>query len=288
MKLLKIIAWSLVLGSTVYTPVSANFITVIPFSDPLTLAETFAGPGITVCNATYEGSAMSAGKYHNSSSEAQGNNLLKSGIVLSSGMVSSLNSAGDNTDGFTSGDMSGSNDSDLDSLSGYPTFDASILEFDFIVDGNPGELVTSSFWYVFGSDEYEEFVGTFFNDVFGFFLDGVNIATIPGTDTPISINTINPELNSYLYNRNTSDELFSEIDGFTIPLYAQFSVNAGERHHLKLAIADGTDVFGDTWLLLGEDSFTNTPVNVPEPSISTFFVISLFFLLIILLRKKPV
>ena len=57
-----------------------------------------------------------------------------------------------------------------------------MLEFDFV----PADT-TVSFRYVFGSDEYNEFVDSGFNDVFGFFVDGVNCATVPETDTAVSI-----------------------------------------------------------------------------------------------------
>jgi hypothetical protein len=57
---------------------------------------------------------------------------------------------------------------------------------------------TVSFQYVFASEEYNEYVCSNFNDVFAFFLNGVsvplaqtNIATIPGTNTPVAIYILN-------------------------------------------------------------------------------------------------
>jgi hypothetical protein len=61
-------------------------------------------------------------------------------------------------------------DSDLDSLiPGFATFDATVLEFDFV----PSTSVIS-FQYVFGSEEYNEFVNSAQNNVFGFFVNGVS------------------------------------------------------------------------------------------------------------------
>ena len=54
------------------------------------------------------------------------------------------------------------------------------------------------FNYVFASEEYLEFVGAGVNDAFAFILTGVtvpypstNIALIPGTSTPVSIDDVN-------------------------------------------------------------------------------------------------
>ena len=65
---------------------------------------------------------------------------------------------------------------------GYSTYDATTLEFDFVA---PTDVI--SFQYVFASDEYNEWVNSSFNDAFGFFLDGVNIAKIPGTDINVAM-----------------------------------------------------------------------------------------------------
>src|SRR5208337_689403 len=83
-------------------------------------------------------------------------------------------------------------DTDLANLAGITlaqTYDASVLEFDFVPMGN-----TLSFTYVFGSEEEPCWVCSQYDDAFGFFLSGpginggniysrnsVNIALIPGT-----------------------------------------------------------------------------------------------------------
>ncbi|MBK9459454.1 MAG: choice-of-anchor L domain-containing protein [Sphingobacteriales bacterium] len=70
------------------------------------------------------------------------------------------------------------------------TYDAAVLEFD-IVATEP----TIEFKYVFGSEEYLEYVGSNFNDVFGFFIGAIgdplqNIAFIPDTTVAVSINNV--------------------------------------------------------------------------------------------------
>ena len=99
--------------------------------------------------------------------------------------------AGDDLLGFSGGDA------DLDQLAGVSTYDAAVLEFDFIPASD-----TLTFDYVFGSEEYNEYVCGTVNDAFGFFLSGPgiagpytngaeNIALVPGTTTQVSINTVN-------------------------------------------------------------------------------------------------
>ncbi|MBK9731606.1 MAG: choice-of-anchor L domain-containing protein [Chitinophagaceae bacterium] len=61
-----------------------------------------------------------------------------------------------------------------------------------------------SFSYAFGSEEYPEYVGSRYNDVFGFIIDGEklnnkNLAVIPKTLLPVTINTINDKENEGYY-----------------------------------------------------------------------------------------
>jgi hypothetical protein len=237
-------------------------------NDANALAQALIGSGITVSNATLVGGYQSSGTYVGGN-EAQGNAFLSNGIVLSSGYVTNLNTNGLNTSTGITGDLGINGSPILDKLiPGFTTYDATILSFDFVAEGDPGSTVTSSFQYVFGSDEYNEYVNTQFNDVFGFFLDGTNlnnnIALIPGTSTPVSINNVNLGANSSYYTNNeTGNPIGSEMDGMTIPLYTQFQVSANQTHHLDLAIADAGDHILDSWVLIGGESFV--PHSVPEP-----------------------
>ncbi len=97
-------------------------------------------------------------------------------------------------------------DLDLSLLSGYDywqvsggnnIYNKSILEFDFIP-----MFDMIKFRYVFSSEEYERWTCLEYNDSFGFFLSGpgisgpfqnnaINLATVPGTFTPVGVNTVN-------------------------------------------------------------------------------------------------
>ncbi len=227
------------------------------------LAEALVGSGITVSNVTLTGNGpQAAGMFQDF--DVIG---ISSGIVLSSGDINYLENSSNTSDNITK-NWNALGDSDLNALiPGYTTYDAIALEFDFVAEGNPGDTVTCSFKYVFGSDEYDEYVGTAFNDVFGFFVNGTNVALIPGTTTPVSINNLNASNYSQYYNDNDPDigaPYDTEMDGFTTVLYVNFDVIAGETNHMKIAIADAGDHILDSWVLIEAGSFTNKPI--PEPT----------------------
>ena len=151
--------------------------------------------------------------------------------------------------------------------------DGCVLEFDFIAAGD-----TVSFDYVFGSDEYETWINTQYNDVFAFFLSGpgitgpydspagfpdgsVNIAGVPNTDPnlPITISSVNSGTNPeyYVDNQGGTDVC---INGYTVPFTASYPVECGETYHIKLAIADGSDTALESIVVLEEGSFESNAV----------------------------
>ncbi len=186
------------------------------------------------------------------------NLLFESGIVLSSGDVK--NAKGPNISESTATGFNTKGDSDLEKLvSGYKTKDAAVLEFDFIPFSD-----TIVFQYIFASEEYPEFVASSYNDVFAFFLSGknpdggkyknVNIAVLPNTTIPVSINNVNSLKNSNYYKNNTGG-LNIEYDGLTIPLTAKAKVVSGEKYHIKIAISDVSDTNLDSGVFLKATSF---------------------------------
>lgn len=148
-----------------------------------------------------------------------------------------------------------------------PTFDATVLSFSF--ETTSGDLF---FNFVFASEEYEEFVDAGFNDVFGFFLDGVNIALIPGSTTPVGVDTVSPATNSALYNSNVSSPptvapVDIEYDGFTDVFTALALGLAAGSHTIELKIADAGDAILDSAVFIEAGSFSSEPPpsGVPEP-----------------------
>ena len=242
------------------------------------LANTMLGTGVTITNATYTGADVASGAF-SGGTDAIG---FESGIILSSGNIANV--IGPNTqDGITTVNGTPGDGNLTILIPGYTTNDAAVLEFDFSVDpvsGGSLEPVTVSFQYVFASDEYNEFVNTDFNDVFGFFVDGNNIALIPGTTDPVSINNVNSgnpydpastfPTAAYYINNDLQDgggSINTEMDGLTVVLSAQISVLPGETHHMKLAVADAGDSSLDSNVFIKAGSFTIEPLDTDEDGI---------------------
>jgi hypothetical protein len=118
---------------------------------------------------------------------------------------------------------------------------------------------------VFASEEYPEYVGTRFNDVFAFYLNGQNIALVPGTTTPVAINTINgggtngtPATNSSFFVPNYGTAKDIQFDGFTTVLSATATgLVPGVASRIKLAIADTADGSLDSAVFVQASSFGN-------------------------------
>jgi gliding motility-associated-like protein len=146
------------------------------------------------------------------------------------------------------------------------TVDACILEFDVYA---PTDLLT--FNYVFMSEEYLEFVGSVYNDIFGFWIRGPGIldgntdsliSAIPNTLTPITVSTVNNTTNSNYYINNPSGDISTAYDGFTTLLTAAAPVTPCNTYHLRIAIADGIDQFFDSGVLIAEGSLFNQGVEL--------------------------
>lgn len=224
---------------------------------PEELIGNLLGSGVTVSNISYRGNDVSAGTF----TGGDGIVGFESGIVLSTGSIHNVPGPNYSDSIGTGNDQPG--DADLDSLlQGYTTQDATVLEFDFVPDTN-----VLSFQYVFASEEYNEYVEQGFNDVFGFFLNGVNVATLPD-GTPVTIDNINLNSNSDLYINNDASDITPtvniEMDGLTKVLSVEANVNPGVTNHMKLAIADVGDSIYDSNIFLRANSFAAEPVGDVE------------------------
>jgi hypothetical protein len=226
------------------------------------LITNILGAGISTSNVSTTGAPDAFGTFSGGLSAGLG---FDSGIMLSSGNVA--DAVGPNTSDSTTTVFGTAGDTDLSAIAGGTTNDAALLTFDFVSDG--GDLF---FNYIFASDEYNEFVDSSFNDVFAFFLDGVNIALIPGTSTAVAINTVNGGSNSSLFNNNDLDDggpFFDiEYDGFTDIFTAKAIGLSAGTHTISMRIADTGDSSWDSTVFIQAGSFTDTnTTDVPEPSI---------------------
>ena len=230
------------------------------------------GAGVSVSNVRYNNSIPNALINNNQvgfySTGVTPTNLgLTSGMIMTNGSATGAigpNNAGGNT---TPSNTPMNGDPDLSQIAALSINNICIIEFDFIPLGPEVK-----FEYVFGSEEYPEYVGSAFNDVFGFFLSGPgitgpfsngakNIALIPNSTTPISINNVNAGSNSAYYVSNAGGATI-QYDGFTTVLTAKSEVQCGQTYHIKLALADVGDSAFDSGVFFKEGSFSVPEVNL--------------------------
>jgi hypothetical protein len=235
------------------------------------------GPGVTVSNISYSGNGNAIG-YFNGAATNLG---IAEGIVMTTGTIYNNGSGpqGPNNAGNSGIDNNAGGYSQLSNLiGGIPTFNAAILEFDFIPYSD-----TVRFKYVFGSEEYPEYVGSQFNDVFAFFISGPGISGLQNiarlqNGSPVAINNVNNgQTNSgpctncsyYVYNGDGNNGPYNgsgyyiQYDGFTKVLEAVSRVQCGQTYHLVIAIADAGDGILDSGIFLEANSLTSkVPVEV--------------------------
>ncbi|MES2629936.1 MAG: choice-of-anchor L domain-containing protein, partial [Bacteroidota bacterium] len=227
------------------------------------LAQTIAGPGVTVSNASLICSPKASGTF-TAVATAIG---ITEGISLSTGDVTKPNVTGVASSGTNLGFAGYAPLNPLTKIgNGAPTTtnDACRLEFDVIPTTRNIE-----FKFVFGSDEYPTFIDDI-NDVFAFFISGPgivgqrNIGVVPGTTTPITISTINAEDNAAYftnYQRNTPTGYM----GTTKVIAAKSEVIPCQTYRLILAIADAGDGIYDSNVWIEKNSLVSVGVNQTAP-----------------------
>ncbi len=249
------------------------------------MAQKIVGQGVTILNPIYRGNAVSAGLFK----DLTGTIGIDSGIALTTGRALTtsttgssgvgINGAANLKPGFSNNSPS---DPDLNNLitgTGVRQ-DACVLEFDFIPQGDSIKVK-----FVFASEEFPTYNCTEFNDVFGFLISGPginglqNIALIPQTNIPVSINSINngvagsggniaicrnmgsgsPFTNLYIDNSRSS---FVTYNGLTVILTAATVVQPCQTYHIKLAIQDVSDGNFDSAVFLEASSFSSNSISL--------------------------
>ena len=220
---------------------------VAPAVTATDLAADLAGPGLTVTGATYTGNPGAEGTF-----KAPVNSVfLEAGTVLSSGLAA--DAPGPNNKSGNTTSLGEPGDDALSAISGGETQDAASLTLDFIPTSTH-----LSVNFVFGSEEYDEYVGSQYNDVAGIFVNGVNCAVInKGFDTvPTTVNAINANVNTLQYVENSAGDRDAQADGTTTLLQCKADVVAGQTNSIKIAIADTGDSALDSWLFVQHHSLT--------------------------------
>jgi hypothetical protein len=254
-------------GSTasVATPVivaSPSPLQVTPYDpatplDALTNALVKPGTGLNVVGSSFVGQNGQGGTYTGFNFHDQSTTLsLPDGVLLTSG--SAINALGPNNQtGATSayGDLTNQlGDPRLDAMvAPETTFDANTFTLQFTTA--PG-VTGIQFQFVFGSEEFPEWVGQF-NDVFAAFLDGKQISFDPAGNA-ISVN------NNYFLLNNSNDNTYPaysagktvvaydiQYDGLTPALTTQAALDPNVTvHTLTFAIADTRDQVLDSGVFL--------------------------------------
>jgi len=241
MKKLRAIALAAVFPCLWAASASATIV-VTDTNDASVLANSIVGSGISISNATYSGATTTAsGTFVNGSSSGLG---FDTGIVLTTG---------------TTACVPGPNNSSSCSGGGTTTS----LSFDFEITNGDDSVF---FNYVWGSEEYNEYVDSSFNDTFDLLLDGVNIAQLPnGQD--VEIDTVNNGDNSAFFRDNTVLGLDLQYDGLTTVLTASATGLAAGTHSFQFLVKDAGDSSYDSGVFVSGNTFSTDPTPVPEPSI---------------------
>lgn len=241
------------------------------------LAAKIQGTGITITNPTItRGGSKQRGIFSNAISGA--NLEIDTGIILTTGSVQeSFTTNNSDSSTVTHGTY---NDPDLLGIDSRAKYDPIIFEFDVTLDANTRLLMVS---YQFASDEYHEYVGSQFNDAFGFFISGgdlpqtYNIARVVDNQTYVTINdihTYSPVTVNNVNNGNLGSEadgsptnlgnsaffisnrpnptVITEYDGLTRTLFATLdNLTPGETYHFKMALSDTGDQKLDSAVFVG-------------------------------------
>lgn len=236
------------------------------------------GQGVTVSNVKFNNSSNNInvnaiGTFANGNTTNIG---LSGGLLLTSG--SATIAIGPNTAAGEGQSNGLPGDPQLQLLvPNHTVNDASVLTFDFIPESD-----TVEFRWVFGSEEYPEYVNSSFNDVFGFFISGIdpatwtpynnkNIALIPSppapANTPVTIDNVNHLTYSQFYVNNSGGPTI-EYDGFTTVLTAKAAVIPCLTYGIKIAVADAGDFIYDSGVFLEENSFNSGGITVTQSVVS--------------------
>ena len=226
------------------------------------MANAIFGDGVTVVGASYSGDNASSGIYSNGDSVSPGATPGDTGVILSTGNATDFtNSSGEaNQNTGTSTNTSGvNNDADFNAIAGGNTYDASILDVDFIPTGD-----TMTMQFTLSSEEYPEYWASY-SDIIGVWVNGTYVPMSVGNGDA-DVQNINSGSNTNQYLDNSADTYNTEMDGLTVTLTLTIPVNAGVVNSIRIGVADQGDSAYDTNLLIAGDSIQTTLVAIDDAS----------------------
>ena len=213
-----------------------------------------------VVNANGTGGNLSVGTFDPTGGNTYG---LSSGVVIASGAVADYGTGPSTSDSNTTAYFvaaTAAQDAILAAISGASSYsDVTELLITFHMD--PG-FNSVFFNVVFGSEEYDDFVGSSFIDAFGLLINGTNVAFVGGQpiniDHPAMAFMAGTELNGIL-----------APGGNPILTFGSALANPTGPNTLRLIIADRGDSSLDSVAYIGSlggQSPTTTTGTVPEPA----------------------
>ncbi|MFC2109232.1 choice-of-anchor L domain-containing protein [Bacteroidota bacterium] len=238
----------------------------VPFNyttgdDAVTLASKISGPGITITSPVITlGNGTQVGTF---TGAIQALNLqIDDGVILTTGTVTESFTTNNSTNSSTNHGTT-TTDSDLAQIASGSMNDPVIFEFDATLAPLATVLTID---YQFGSEEYNEWVCSAYNDVFAYFVSGngisgsQNIALVPGSTETVAINHINDgsktgtdciTTNGSYFIDNSTNSISMEYDGFTTRMRASAKgLTPGETYHVKFALCDIADGTFDSAILI--------------------------------------
>ena len=246
-------------GAVLLGATPGQALTVTASTDAAAMATALLGPGVSLVSgsAMYVGASEASG-FFDADTTIFGDPAGVKGVLLTSGSVANALPPNNSTGASRNNGLPGS--AQLDSLVGGGTLDASRLDFKVKLD--PG---TSGIqWkYVFASEEYLEYVNSSFNDVFALYLNGANLALLPGSSTAVSINNVNNGLNSAYYRNNPqSTGIYdTQYDGLTTVLTSVATgLDSNQEYELSFQIADRGDRVLDSGVFIQGESIQDPEI----------------------------
>ena len=235
------------------------------------IKNVFLGQGVQIVDIKYDGESKSVGYFTNGKTAVN----IDRGILMTTGesAVASLpnNSGGTQT---VSSDQTYFDQELSDAINSTLLYDICRYEITFIPFSD-----SVRFNYVFASEEYPEFICSQYNDAFGFFISGANpeggnyvsknIALVPNTTEPVSINNIHPykdesckAKNEQYYNTNPVSSPTMTYDAYLDVFVASARVIPCTEYTIKLVIADVVDDVYDSAVFLEAKSFSTNALKV--------------------------
>ena len=169
--------------------------------------------------------------------------------------------------------------------------DSILMEIEFDAD-ETAELLY--FQFVFGSEEFVEFGGNEFNDLFSLKLNGFDFARL-SNNSPVSINSLVPSPFStdnpdFIYNPVDTGIASNQtkLDGYTVPITYAGLIEPNTRNTLTIEVKDVRDGLLDSAVFirsgtlgsLDPDEIVEDSESIPEPtSIMSLAILGIGFIL---------